>query len=416
MPTLYTQLDKNTHNRYILGVFIFLFLFFQPLSLDSSFSETKTFGINIAKAACPTGFADCDGNSLNACEVDLLTDKNNCGYCGVKCNGACTNGQCLKIAGGLISCGRLSDNCVTPIDESAPCGLCALFYMLKNIINFVMTLTIGVGVFILVITGLLYAFSAGNSRKIELAKSAVTSAITGIAIVFIAWLVIAVILQGMGYANMATWNQVNCNMPSATVTCVCGDGIWDPELGESCDGLSGVARSPEESSPSHQYACTASCTPTGGYAGDGIVNGPEICDQNSPITNDCSGIYTTGLPAWCTGVPVAGTQTCNSTSTDWGACTVSEPLPVGSSSTACSSTSPQMNDYACCELVSCTKDGCDCCGRPAGAAIPGGYTNVQSLSPCGTSNNSCRLNQSIAIPRNWTITTNHTTAAFRCWE
>ncbi|MDP3057662.1 MAG: DUF2341 domain-containing protein [bacterium] len=120
-------------------------------------------------------------------------------------------GVIIPPTGGLVPCARLADNLATnEIDESKPCTLCAMFYMLKNIINFAMTLAIGIGVFILVIAGLLYATSAGNTGKIELAKSAITSAIIGIAIVFIAWMVIAVILQGMGYANMTTWNQVNC--------------------------------------------------------------------------------------------------------------------------------------------------------------------------------------------------------------
>ncbi|MBU4056599.1 hypothetical protein KJ695_01665, partial [Patescibacteria group bacterium] len=68
--------------------------------------------------------------------------------------------------------------------------------------------------FILVIAGLLYAFSAGNPGNIELAKSAITYALAGLAIIFAAWLVIAVILQGLGYADINTWNQVNCNLQS----------------------------------------------------------------------------------------------------------------------------------------------------------------------------------------------------------
>lgn len=112
---------------------------------------------------------------------------------------------------GLVPCGRISDNTATgDIDESQPCSLCAGFYMLKNVINFVLELAIGMGVFILVVAGLLYALSAGNSRNIDKAKAAITSAIIGIAIIFVAWLIIAVILQAMGYANMTTWNQVNC--------------------------------------------------------------------------------------------------------------------------------------------------------------------------------------------------------------
>ncbi|MBU3999936.1 pilin [Patescibacteria group bacterium] len=113
--------------------------------------------------------------------------------------------------GGLVPCGRMIDNSdTTEIDESKPCDLCAAFYMLKNIINFVTELAVGIAVFILVIAGLLYVFSAGDPGKIESAKSAITYALMGLAIIFAAWLVIAVILQGLGYADINTWNQVNC--------------------------------------------------------------------------------------------------------------------------------------------------------------------------------------------------------------
>ncbi|MBU3964762.1 pilin [Patescibacteria group bacterium] len=330
--------NKNTYTSYVFAVFIFLFLFFQPPSLDSSFFKLNALGVNVVKAECVP-------------EAPTAP------------------------TGGLVPCGRIIDDQSTPlINENEPCTLCALFYMLKNVINFVMTLAIGIGVFILVIAGLLYAFSAGNPGKIELAKSAVTSALIGMAIVFIAWMAVAVILQGMGYANISTWNQVACNVkPGGPPTVL-------------------------------------------PYCGDGIVNNEEVCDWSVSPDQSCTTTFSEGLPAHCSGISVLGTQACNCSCDGWVACVASAPLPVESSSTACSSTSPQMNDYGCCELVSCTQDGCDCCGRDAGAAIPGGYTNVQSLSPCGLSNNSCRLSQSNSNPKNWTITTNHTTAAFRCWE
>ena len=45
---------------------------------------------------CNTGFANCDGNITNGCEINILTNKNNCGACGVVCPGAqiCTGGVC----------------------------------------------------------------------------------------------------------------------------------------------------------------------------------------------------------------------------------------------------------------------------------------------------------------------------------
>jgi hypothetical protein len=41
-----------------------------------------------AYCVCPAGLADC-----GMC-VDLATDPNNCGDCGVRCTGACVNGLC----------------------------------------------------------------------------------------------------------------------------------------------------------------------------------------------------------------------------------------------------------------------------------------------------------------------------------
>lgn len=117
--------------------------------------------------------------------------------------------------GGLIPCGRMANAPPAQgetdlIDESKPCDICAMFYLLKKIINFITELSIGIGVFILIIAGLLYATSAGDSHLTEKAKEAATSVIIGLAIISIAWLVIAIILQGMGYSSFSTWHQINC--------------------------------------------------------------------------------------------------------------------------------------------------------------------------------------------------------------
>ena len=46
--------------------------------------------------SCSFGFADCDGNPNNGCEVNTQTDSNNCGACGNKCTGGdiCSFGSC----------------------------------------------------------------------------------------------------------------------------------------------------------------------------------------------------------------------------------------------------------------------------------------------------------------------------------
>jgi hypothetical protein len=80
---------------------------------------------------CATNYADCNGVSSDGCEVSLLSNVNNCGYCGHVCsggqmcvNGACTtscsggslrvcNGQCVDISTDFNNCGACSNRCVT---------------------------------------------------------------------------------------------------------------------------------------------------------------------------------------------------------------------------------------------------------------------------------------------------------------
>lgn len=72
----------------------------------------------------------------------------------------------------------------------------------------------------------------------------------------------------------------------------CGDGIAQPELGEQCDdgANNGIPCTPQYGS-SCVY-CSVSCTDVvlqGDFCGDGIVNGPEECDDGNTASGDgCS--------------------------------------------------------------------------------------------------------------------------------
>jgi Collagen triple helix repeat (20 copies)/Stigma-specific protein, Stig1 len=44
---------------------------------------------------CQPGFADCNQNRFDGCEVNILTDRNNCGACGNVCLFFCSNGTCF---------------------------------------------------------------------------------------------------------------------------------------------------------------------------------------------------------------------------------------------------------------------------------------------------------------------------------
>jgi hypothetical protein len=83
--------------------------------------------------ACAMGFADCDGDASNGCEVDTRTSASHCGACGARCApanataacvaGVCTVGAC---ATGFGDCdGNATNGCETDLPVSVShCGAC----------------------------------------------------------------------------------------------------------------------------------------------------------------------------------------------------------------------------------------------------------------------------------------------------
>ena len=50
----------------------------------------------VCSIVCNSGFANCNANNTDGCEINLLTNNNNCGACGIICTGGqvCVNGVC----------------------------------------------------------------------------------------------------------------------------------------------------------------------------------------------------------------------------------------------------------------------------------------------------------------------------------
>ncbi len=105
-------------------------------------SATATcVGGRCAVASCNAGFADCDGNPANGCEVFTSSDESNCGGCGVRCapsngTGVCSSGRCTVVAcnTGFGDCnGAASDGCeATLATDASNCGGCGMRCALSN--------------------------------------------------------------------------------------------------------------------------------------------------------------------------------------------------------------------------------------------------------------------------------------------
>ena len=85
-------------------------------------------------AVCDVGFADCDGQQANGCEVALGTDASHCGGCGTVCTYAHATGVCGNSACALGACdagwadcdGNAANGCeVSLTSDLAHCGTCA---------------------------------------------------------------------------------------------------------------------------------------------------------------------------------------------------------------------------------------------------------------------------------------------------
>ena len=77
-----------------------------------------------AVSACNAGFANCDGDASNGCEVNLRTSVANCGACGNVCPSglSCASGVCVCPAGQSY-CGG---TCVSVATDPTNCGACGV--------------------------------------------------------------------------------------------------------------------------------------------------------------------------------------------------------------------------------------------------------------------------------------------------
>jgi hypothetical protein len=63
---------------------------------DAALNESACIEGSPYTTPCPQGYANCDGNPANGCEVDLMDDAYHCGACGTSCQGSGTSsGVCV---------------------------------------------------------------------------------------------------------------------------------------------------------------------------------------------------------------------------------------------------------------------------------------------------------------------------------
>ncbi len=134
------------------------------------------------------------------------------------------------------------------------CNLCDLYVLVRKIIDFLLfQLALPIAVIVALIGGILILVSAGDTKKLEQGKSALTNAVVGIIIAFAAWLLINTVLTTLAFrvpftSGALPWNEIPvCQAPIQTAPPTEDtSGLWcvkTPELTDITGSCSKISES-----------------------------------------------------------------------------------------------------------------------------------------------------------------------------
>ncbi|MEZ4390403.1 MAG: hypothetical protein R3A48_04845 [Polyangiales bacterium] len=292
---------------------------------------------------CATGFADCDNDPSNGCEVDLNASNDHCGACGAACapanaTGACMMGQCAVAActmgfgdcDGLVSngceanvqtstthCGTCGTMCPTPSNGEAACamGTCGIS-------------TCGSG----------FADCDGDAMSGCEVNTQTSTAHCG-----------------------ACGNA--CELPNATAACTAGACA----VGSCATGFADCDNDPSNGCEVNTQTSTANCGACGNACA--TTNGSAACAAGSCATGGCN----TGF-ADCDGDPANGCEV--NTQTNAGNC--------GACGTVCNlANATAVCGAGTCAVGTCNAGFADCDGNPANGCEVNLNTTASSCGACG---------------------------------
>lgn len=263
---------KKTEIHFIFFL-VFALLFF-ALPINNSYAGLE----------CPADWDDCDCDGT--CETNVSSDPFNCGACGNVCAGnSCVSGSCASVTGGLVPCGRLSDDPNTTWNEQEDCKICHAILVVNNITDYLIKIAAIIAILMIVIGGILYIFSAGDTSKVTTAKTAIAKSLFGFLVVFIAWVAVNVGMILFGFEDPlgdGSWHKFDCELMGGSITnYYCGDGRVD---NPNDDGIAEVCDPKETKSDfiARKTALAVGCADSDGVCPDGCFS-----DTGAPTDNDC---------------------------------------------------------------------------------------------------------------------------------
>lgn len=108
--------------------------------------------------------------------------------------------------GGLVPC------------SGPDCTICHIWVLLQRVINLLITIAFSVGTIGIIWGGFAIMTAGGSESRVTKGREIITTAVVGITIVLVAWVVLNSLFQflAQGYAPLRFWNQVQCDTSAAS--------------------------------------------------------------------------------------------------------------------------------------------------------------------------------------------------------
>jgi hypothetical protein len=289
--------------------------------------------------SCQPGKADCDGSSANGCEVTVSADPQNCGGCGISCfaaNGTatCNGGVCVvaSCTAGNANCnGTYADGCETALNTLTDCGACGIGC---NFANANESCASG-SCQLISCTGTFANCDANQTNGCEI-NTASSTAHCG----------------ACGNACSSTNGTASCTSGACGISCGSGWGNCDGNVGNGC----------ETATINNVNAC--------GGCGNvcAVLNGTPACSGTSCAISTCAAPYKNCDNLYSTGCEVnTATSTAN----------------CGNCGTVCTNANGSTScQSSVCSPV-CAAGYLSCDGNPNNGCETNVSTNVASCGSCG---------------------------------
>lgn len=103
----------------------------------------------------------------------------------------------FSASAGIVPCG-VDVNKDGIISDNEACGVCDVFVLADNIINFtLLKLAMPIGVIMLLVGGLYMVTAGGSEDKVKTGKKYLTSALIGLVLAFSGWLIVNAIMVSL---------------------------------------------------------------------------------------------------------------------------------------------------------------------------------------------------------------------------